>query len=216
MFASVASRYDRANTVLSGGIHHLWRRRAVRKSLVCPGDKVLDCATGTGDLAIAFRRNGATVIGTDFVEEMLEVARRKEPRIEFRKADAMALPFDDNTFDVSSIAFGIRNVADAAKAIAEMARVVRPGGRVVVLEFGQPRGAFGPLYKLYSRHVLPRIGGLLTGDRAAYHYLESSAAKFPSGEAFVALMKQSAQFQSVTFEPLTFGIAYLYVGHVSS
>ena len=212
MFASVAARYDRANTVLSGGIHHLWRRRAVRKSGASAGDKVLDCATGTGDLAIAFQRRGAQVIGTDFVDAMLDVARRKAPSIEFRTADAMALPFADAAFDISSIAFGIRNVADPTKAIGEMARVVRSGGRVVVLEFGQPRGAFGPLYRFYSRRILPRIGGMLTGDRAAYEYLEASSAKFPSGDAFVALMQRAANFASIDVEPLTLGIAYLYIG----
>lgn len=211
MFSSVASRYDRANTVLSGGIHHLWRRKAVRMSGIQRGDRVLDCATGTGDLAIAFRSRGANVVGIDFVEAMLEVARRKAPDIEFRQADAMALPFESNTFDAASIAFGIRNVAEPSKAIREMARVVSPGGRVVVLEFGQPRGVFGGLYRAYSRHVLPRIGGLLTGDRAAYEYLESSAARFPSGDAFVSLMRSSADFESIRAVPLTFGIACLYV-----
>ena len=212
MFTSVAARYDRANAVLSGGIHHLWRRRAVRRSGVKAGESVLDCATGTGDLAIAFHRKGARVVGTDFVDAMLEIARRKAPGIEFRQADAMALPYETASFDISSIAFGIRNVADPSKAIAEMARVVRPGGRVVVLEFGQPRGLFAPFYRFYSRFILPRIGGVLTGDRAAYEYLESSSARFPAGETFVALMKESAAFQYVTYESLTFGIAYLYVG----
>lgn len=208
MFASIATRYDRANTVLSGGIHHLWRRRTVRRSGVRPGEKVLDCATGTGDLAIAFQQAGATVIGTDFVEEMLAIARQKAPGIEFKRADAMALPFPDKTFDVASISFGIRNVADPEKAIREMARVAR---RVVVLEFGQPRGWFAPLYRSYRQHILPRIGGAVTGDRSAYEYLESSSARFPSGHDFVALMRRSANFTTIEFERLTFGIAYLYI-----
>ena len=208
MFASIAGRYDRANTVLSGGVHHLWRRTAVRRSGVKPGDKVLDCATGTGDLAIAFRRAGALVVGTDFVEEMLDVARQKAPELDFRRADAMALPFSDKSFDIASIAFGIRNVADPSKAIAEMARVAR---RVVVLEFGQPRGAIAPLYRAYQQHLLPHLGGAVTGEREAYRYLESSSARFPSGEDFVALMRRSAAFQSIEFEPLTFGVAWLYV-----
>ena len=208
MFASIATRYDRANTILSGGVHHLWRRRTVRKSGVRPGDTVLDCATGTGDLAIAFQRAGASVTGTDFVEEMLAIARRKAPGIEFRQADAMALPFADDSFDLASIAFGIRNVEDPKRAVAEMARVAR---RVVVLEFGQPRGWFAPLYRLYRRYILPRLGGAVTGDRAAYDYLESSTARFPSGEDFVAVMRASAPFASIEFDPLTFGIAYLYI-----
>jgi demethylmenaquinone methyltransferase/2-methoxy-6-polyprenyl-1,4-benzoquinol methylase len=216
MFASIAGRYDRANTILSGGIHHRWRRRAVRRSGVQSGDAVLDCATGTGDLAIAFRRAvGPTgrVVGTDFSPEMLELARAKAPDIAFGPADVMSLPYADGMFDIASIAFGIRNVAQPRRAIAEMARVVRPGGRVVVLEFGQPRSRlFRSLYDLYRKRILPILGGAVTGQRAAYEYLESSAARFPSGADFVALMRESAAFADIFYEPLTLGIAWLYVG----
>jgi demethylmenaquinone methyltransferase/2-methoxy-6-polyprenyl-1,4-benzoquinol methylase len=213
MFASIASRYDRANTILSAGVHHLWRRRAVRRVGVRRGQRVLDCATGTGDLAIAFRNAGAEVVGTDFTPEMIALARAKAPAIRFDVADVTSLPFSDDSFDVASIAFGIRNVADPAKGISEMARVVRPGGRVVVLEFGQPRNRVArSLYGSYRRHFLPRLGGAVTGDRAAYEYLETSTAKFPCGADFVALMRASAPFANITFEPLTLGIAYLYIG----
>jgi demethylmenaquinone methyltransferase / 2-methoxy-6-polyprenyl-1,4-benzoquinol methylase len=213
MFASIATRYDLANTILSAGVHHRWRRRAVRRSGVRVGDRVLDCATGTGDLAIAFQRAGASVTGTDFTPEMIELARAKAPSIRFEVADVTSLPYEDASFDIASIAFGIRNVAEPRKGIAEMARVVRPGGRVVVLEFGQPQNRLaGALYDVYRQHVLPRLGGVVTGKRDAYEYLESSAARFPCGPDFVALMRESAPFNEVTFEPLTFGIAYLYVG----
>ena len=216
MFASISTRYDRANTVLSGGVHHLWRRKAVRWSGAKDGDRVLDCATGTGDLAIAFRKavgpNGG-VTGTDFVPEMLDVARTKAPDITFEVADVTKLPFDDASFDIASISFGIRNVNDPRKGIAEMARVVKPGGRVIVLEFGQPRSrAFGALYDFYRRRVLPRIGGMVTGEQDAYEYLERSAGKFPCGDEFVALMREAAPFARIETIPLTFGIAYLYKG----
>jgi len=222
MFAAIATRYDRANTVLSGGVHHLWRRKAVRVSDAKAGDRVIDCATGTGDLAIAFRRvvgESGRVVGTDFVPEMLELAREKAANpakpsnIVFEVADVMHLPYDNTSFDVASISFGIRNVSDPRKGIAEMARVVRSGGRVIVLEFGQPPGrTFGALYDFYTRHLLPRIGGVLTGDRGAYSYLQRSAGKFPCGQDFVALMREAGDFASIESTPLTFGIAYLYKG----
>ncbi|HEX2061476.1 MAG TPA: bifunctional demethylmenaquinone methyltransferase/2-methoxy-6-polyprenyl-1,4-benzoquinol methylase UbiE [Thermoanaerobaculia bacterium] len=216
MFASISTRYDRANTVLSAGVHHLWRRKAVRASGAKPGDRVLDCATGTGDLAIAFKKAvGPTgrVLGTDFVPEMLELAKAKAPDIDFEVADVTRLPYEDASFDVASISFGIRNVNDPRKGIAEMARVVRAGGSVIVLEFGQPRGrAFGALYDFYRRRVLPKLGGIVTGEQDAYEYLERSAGRFPCGEEFVQLMRGAADFTSVDVTPLSFGIAYLYRG----
>ena len=216
MFGAISGRYDRANTILSGGVHHLWRRRCVRLSGAKPGEAVLDCATGTGDLAIAFRKAvepGGRVVGTDFTPEMIELARIKDRRIEFEVADVTALRFANAEFDIVSISFGIRNVGDPEGGIAEMARVVRPGGRVMILEFGQPPNrVFGAMYDAYRKHVLPRLGGSVTGDRSAYEYLESSAARFPCGAEFVAMMQKSGSFASVDFELLTFGIAYLYRG----
>jgi demethylmenaquinone methyltransferase/2-methoxy-6-polyprenyl-1,4-benzoquinol methylase len=214
MFASISTRYDRANTVLSGGIHHLWRKRTVHWSGAKKGDRVLDCATGTGDLAITFRRAvgaGGEVIGTDFVPEMLEIARAKTREVAFQTADVTRLPFEDRSFDIASISFGIRNVADPRKGIAEMARVVRPGGRVMVLEFGQPPNRlFRAFYGFYRRRILPRIGGAVTGDRDAYDYLESSAGRFPHGEEFADLMRSAAGFTQIDVRPLSFGIAWLY------
>jgi demethylmenaquinone methyltransferase / 2-methoxy-6-polyprenyl-1,4-benzoquinol methylase len=213
MFGSIAGRYDRANTVMSAGVHHLWRRKAVHWSGAKEGDAVLDCATGTGDLAVAFKKvvGAGRVAGTDFTPEMVELARQKSAEITFEVADVTALPFDDDSFDIASISFGIRNVGDPVKAIAEMARVVRPGGRVIVLEFGQPSNRLAStLYTTYRRHFLPRLGGAVTGERGAYEYLESSAARFPCGEEFVAMMGSAARFSSIEFRPLTLGIAYLY------
>jgi demethylmenaquinone methyltransferase/2-methoxy-6-polyprenyl-1,4-benzoquinol methylase len=201
MFADLAGRYDAANEVLSFGVHRLWRAEAVRRSGAGAGDRVLDCATGTGDLAFAFRKavgGAGTVVGTDFCAPMLEIARRKSQQraafVEFREADALALP---------------------VACLREMARVVKPGGRVVVLELGQPIGPFGALYRVYSRTAMPIIGKLLTGQGAAYQYLPRTAAAFPAGERFLALMDESRAFSSRRATPLMFGAAFVYVGTVA-
>ncbi len=219
MFAEIAPRYDLANQVLSLGIHRRWRRVAVRESGVRPGQSVLDCATGTGDLAIAFKRAvgpAGRVVGTDFCAEMLAIAppkaRQASLEVEFEMADATALPYPDGSFDVCSIAFGIRNVDDPICCLRELARVTRPGGRVVVLEFGQPWGAFGSVFRFYSRTILPWVGATLTGLRSAYEYLPRTAASFPSGDRFLTMMRQASAFDELKAKPLSFGIAYVYVG----
>jgi demethylmenaquinone methyltransferase/2-methoxy-6-polyprenyl-1,4-benzoquinol methylase len=219
MFASIARRYDAANEVLSLGVHKGWRRAAVRIAEAAPGQRVLDCATGTGDLALEFKRAvGASgeVIGTDFCAEMLQSAPAKAARaglaVQFAIADALSLPYPDGHFDVASIAFGIRNVDDPVRCLREMARVLKPGGSVIVLEFGQPRGPFGALFRAYSRGVMPLVGGLLTGNRAAYEYLPRTAAAFPAGDRFLALMKEAAVFTRSEAHPLTFGTAFVYRG----
>jgi demethylmenaquinone methyltransferase/2-methoxy-6-polyprenyl-1,4-benzoquinol methylase len=222
MFASIARRYDAANEVLSLGVHRSWRRAAVQLSGARPGQRVLDCATGTGDLALAFKRAvgpSGEVVATDFCEEMLAGATPKAARagleVRFEVADALALPFADRSFDIASIAFGIRNVDDPMRCLREMARVVRGGGRVVVLEFGQPHGPFGALFRVYSRRVMPAVGGLLTGNRQAYEYLPRTAAAFPAADRFLALMDQSGSFAQRSATPLLAGTAYVYLGTVA-
>jgi demethylmenaquinone methyltransferase / 2-methoxy-6-polyprenyl-1,4-benzoquinol methylase len=221
MFSAIAPRYDVANEVLSLGIHRRWRSKAVALSGVRAGQAVLDCATGTGDLAFALKRAvgpEGRVVGTDFCQEMLAEAPKKAQRlgmdVKFEVADALALPYGDALFDCSTIAFGIRNVDDPVRCLREMARVVKPGGRVVVLEFGQPGGPFGALFRFYSRTVMPLMGALLTGQRAAYEYLPRTAAAFAAGEKFLALMDEAGVFASRAAHPLTFGVAYAYVGTV--
>lgn len=222
MFSEIAPTYDRVNSVLSFGVHHRWRARAVRLGEPKPGQKVLDCATGTGDLAIAWARAvgpEGRVVGTDFCTEMMGPGPAKAHAagvaITFETADALDLPYADDSFDLASISFGIRNVDDPVQCLREMSRVVRPGGRVIVVEFGQPTGPFGAAFRFYSRHVMPTIGGLLSGNREAYEYLPRTSAAFPAGEAFGGLMDQAGTFAQRSLHSLTFGTAWVYVGVVA-
>ncbi|MGZ3775143.1 MAG: bifunctional demethylmenaquinone methyltransferase/2-methoxy-6-polyprenyl-1,4-benzoquinol methylase UbiE [Pseudobdellovibrionaceae bacterium] len=222
MFSKVAANYDKGNNVLSMGIHHLWRKKLVKYSEAKSGHKVLDCATGTGDLAIEFKKtvgSSGEVIGTDFCAEMLIPAPGKAKErgldIKFEQADVTQLQYADKTFDISSISFGIRNVGDPVKALREMGRVTKSGGKVMVLEFGQVNvPVFGPLYTFYSQNILPKIGGLVTGQKEAYEYLQKSSAAFPCREEFLTLMKESGAYSSCEYISLTGGIAYIYKGTV--
>jgi demethylmenaquinone methyltransferase / 2-methoxy-6-polyprenyl-1,4-benzoquinol methylase len=222
MFGRVAGKYDLANSILSLGVHHLWRRKLVNLSLAQPGQKVLDCATGTGDLAIEFKKQVGTlgeVIGTDFCVEMLGPAPKKAKEkgldIDFQVADVMDLPFEENTFDICSISFGIRNVQDPKKALKEMARVTRSGGQVIVLEFGQLQWpVLASIYNFYSEKILPRLGALVTGEKEAYEYLHKSSQNFPCRDEFLNLMESTKSFSDVKYTALTAGIAYIYQGTV--
>jgi len=221
MFADIADDYDRVNSILSFGVHYAWRSRTVQLSGVKPGDHVLDCATGTGDLALEFKQKVGErgyVLGTDFCEEMIEHAPAKAAEqnldVDFEVADAMDLPYENDRFDIASIAFGIRNVDDPVKALKEMGRVVKSGGKVVVLEFGQPKGLLKYPYNLYSQYIMPALGGWISGNREAYTYLPRTSAAFPAGKKFIDLMKKAGCFTSQMFEKLTGGIAYVYVGTV--
>lgn len=222
MFSKVAQNYDRANSVLSAGIHHLWRKKLVKWSAATPGMKILDCATGTGDLALEFKKAVGTqgeVMGTDFCAEMLIPAPAKAKaagvEIQWQQADVTQLAFAAQQFDVVSISFGIRNVSDPVKALQEMARVTKPGGKVMILEFGQVTWpVFAELYNFYSSKILPRLGGLITGQQEAYDYLQKSSAHFPCGEEFLKMMRSTGQFSQCEFQSLTGGIAYIYRGVV--
>lgn len=222
MFSKVAANYDKGNNVLSMGVHHLWRKKLVKYSGAKTGNQVLDCATGTGDLAIEFKKavgTSGTVIGTDFCAEMLipapGKAKERGLEIQFEQADVTQLQYPDNTFDICSISFGIRNVGNPVKALQEMARVTKPGGKVMVLEFGQVNvPVFGPLYNFYSQNILPKIGGLVTGQKEAYEYLQKSSAAFPCREGFLDLMKESGAYSHTEYISLTGGIAYIYKGTV--
>ncbi len=221
MFASIADRYDLVNSVLSLGTHYRWRKKTVKLSGATRGMSVLDCATGTGDLAIDFKKavgDEGRVLGTDFCQEMIEPApakaEKKNIKVEFEVADAMDLPYEDDAFDISSIAFGIRNVDEPSTALKEMARVVKPGGKVIILEFGQPYGIMKHPFKFYSKYIMPTLGGWLSGNPDAYEYLPETSAKFPAGSKFTSLMSQTECFGAVSYYPLTSGIAYVYIGVV--
>lgn len=221
MFSSIAPRYDRANDVLSFGLHRLWRDRALKAGGVTAGNTVIDLCTGTGDVAFAAGRLvGPTgkVFGLDFVLPMLELAATKRSRmqlpcdVQFLQGDAMSIPFPDASADNVTVSFGIRNVDDPQHCLKEMFRVLRPGGAAIVIEFGKPRlPVFREVYNLYCRYVMPIIGGMLTGNRAAYEYLPRTSKAFPAGEEFAQLMRNSG-FPDPQIKPLLTGLAYIYIG----
>ena len=220
IFASIAHRYDLANDVMTFGIARHWRRLTAQRAEARPGDQVLDLATGTGDLALVFKRIvGPTgkVVGVDVSPEMLASAPKKaqeaQLEVDFFEADATNLPFEESSFDVCSIAYGIRNVSDPLKALSEMVRVLKPGGRLVVLETGKPTSALlAGLYQFYFRQMIPRLGALVTGEKAAYQYLNESSMAFPSGKDFLNLMQEAgkSQLSNLSSTSLMGGASYLY------
>jgi demethylmenaquinone methyltransferase/2-methoxy-6-polyprenyl-1,4-benzoquinol methylase len=225
MFGNIAPRYDLLNHVLSLNVDRYWRWRTTRlvPPVVSPdAGPILDVCTGTGDLALAYdraARGRLAIVGTDFCLPMLLPARHKAQRrraaerIRFIEADTQQLPFPDDTFQLVTVAFGLRNVTDTDRGLAEMVRVARRGGRVAILEFSQPRSRlFGPLYRAYFRWVLPLVGQLVSRSRdRAYSYLPASVMEFPDGEALAEKLRGHGLVE-VRWHPLTFGIATLYVG----
>lgn len=218
MFDRIAHRYDLLNRVLSLGIDQGWRRKAVRALQLDPGARVLDLATGTADLAILIARKtpGATVVGLDPAERMLAVGRTKtaradlDDRVELITGDAQELPFPDDSFDGVTIAFGIRNVPDRPRALREMARVTRPGGRIAVLELSEPgAGPIGRVAKFHVHTLVPWIGGLLSGSRE-YGYLQQSIAAFPPAHEFAGIMEDSGM-DMVRVDRMILGVCHLYV-----
>jgi demethylmenaquinone methyltransferase/2-methoxy-6-polyprenyl-1,4-benzoquinol methylase len=222
MFASIAPRYDFLNHLLSANIDRSWRRFTVRVAAPRPGEPILDCCTGTADLALAFDRAGggrSPIVGTDFCREMLIVGQRKarkaraSTRIALVEGDMQRLPLPAGTFGVVSVAFGLRNVRNTVRGIDEMIRVTRPGGKIAILEFSRPRGrVLGPLYLAFLHRVLPRIGqAIAPNDDRAYEYLPRSVAEFPDGQEMLDLLASRGLSDLLQY-PLTFGIATLYVG----
>jgi demethylmenaquinone methyltransferase/2-methoxy-6-polyprenyl-1,4-benzoquinol methylase len=219
MFAGIAGRYDLLNHLLSGNVDKRWRRlvaRTLQPSLV-EGARSLDVACGTGDLSLVLDGAGqARVIGLDFCRPMLEIARHKAEAgarpVPFVEGDALRLPFADCSFDIVTIAFGLRNLASVEEGLRELRRVLRPAGRIAVLEFSDPVvPGFRALFRFYFTRVLPRIGGLVSGSRGAYEYLPDSVSKFPDQKRLATLMRE-AGFEEVGYRNLTGGIAALHTG----
>src|ERR671935_3071341 len=203
MFDRIAPVYDAMNRLMTAGLDRRWRRRTA-EATVRPGDRVLDACCGTGDLAVACARIGGRVTGLDFSERMLERARRKAPAIEWVRGDLLSLPFDDAAFDAATIGFGIRNVEDVERALRELRRVLRPGGRLGVLEITRPLGLLAPFYRVWFDTIVPLAGKLLPGG-SAYTYLPASVRRFPEPEDLAALIR-GASFDDVGYRLFAGGI----------
>lgn len=220
MFDNIAPKYDLLNHTLSMSIDRVWRRRVVGEVRRAKPGRILDVATGTGDLAIAMARRirDVQVLGVDLSEQMLAVARRKiearglDGRIVLDRGDAERLAVADASVDVATVAFGVRNFGDLGAGLRELARTIKPGGKVVILEFSRPRNrVFRALYEFYSYKILPRIGGLVSRDKRAYEYLPASVGEFPAPEEFMAMMAR-AGFRNCRTRSQSFGIAQIYIG----
>jgi demethylmenaquinone methyltransferase / 2-methoxy-6-polyprenyl-1,4-benzoquinol methylase len=213
MFDRIARVYDRMNSVMTAGLHHRWRERAADLAAVGPGDRALDVATGTGDLAIALSRRvgeAGDVVGADFSDGMLKLARAKAPGLRWEWANALDLPYEDDAFDAATVGFGARNFSDLDRGLAEMARVVRPGGRVVVLEITTPqRPPLSTFFSVWFDRIVPAVGRV--ADSAAYTYLPSSVKRFPAPEALAARMA-SAGLTDIRWILTAGGIIALHVG----
>ncbi len=213
MFDRIAPVYDAMNRVMTVGLDRRWRAATVEQ-VVLPGDRVLDACCGTGDLAVAALRAGAgRVVGLDFSEAMLERARVKEPAVEWVQGDLLALPVDGESFDSATVGFGLRNVEDIEAALRELRRVLRPGGRLGILEITTPRGPLAPFYRIWFDRVVPLLGRLLPGG-SAYTYLPASVRRFPTPESLSDLLATSG-FGKVRFRRFAGGIVVLHVGEAT-
>jgi demethylmenaquinone methyltransferase / 2-methoxy-6-polyprenyl-1,4-benzoquinol methylase len=212
MFDRISPVYDAMNRTMTVGLDRRWRQATVA-AVVQPGDRVLDACCGTGDLAVAAAEAGGTVTGVDFSERMLERARRKSKGIEWVQGDALALPFSDGSFDAATVGFGVRNLDDLERGLAELRRVLRPGGRLAILEITRPSGLLAPFYRLWFDGFVPLLGKLLPGG-SAYTYLPASVRRFPGPDQLAALL-HGAGFEDVRWRTFAGGIVALHIGRAS-
>jgi demethylmenaquinone methyltransferase / 2-methoxy-6-polyprenyl-1,4-benzoquinol methylase len=209
MFDRISPVYDAMNRTMTMGLDQRWRRATVA-AIVRPGDRVLDACCGTGDLALAALDAGARVTGLDFSERMLERARRKSAEVDWVQGDALALPFADASFDAATVGFGVRNLDDLERGLAELRRVLRTGGRVAILEITRPSGVLAPFYRLWFDGLVPLLGKLLPGG-SAYTYLPASVRRFPGPEELAGLLR-AAGFEDVRWKRFAGGIVALHIG----
>jgi len=217
IFSDVAGSYDTANNAMTFGLAHLWRKKVVKLSNTPKGGRVLDCATGTGDLAIEFKKHlgpKSEVVGIDFCKEMLDFApgkaKNQNLEIDFKVGDVLKLDFQDASFDTVTIAYGIRNVENTVKGLQEMWRTVKPGGKLLILETGEGSGPLSLPIKAYTKFVVPALGGMISKKKHAYSYLSSSSQAFPSKEKFIALTNTLPEVASTSCRTLMFGASYIY------
>lgn len=221
MFSDISESYDKMNDIFTFKMHNNWKEKLVKLSGSSAGKSILDCASGTGDLAIIFKQSvGETgrVVATDFCNDMLKYTKPKAEKlnlnVEVELADAMNLQFETDTFDITSISYGIRNVDDTPTALKEMARVTKSGGKIAVLETGQPSKILRPFFNIMTKFLMPMMGKLIAGNKSAYQYLSETSSKYPYGKEFTQIMQDTGKIKDCKAYPQFFGASYIYIGTV--
>ena len=221
MFSEISESYDKMNDLFTFNMHNGWKKKLVKLTGAKSGDKVLDCASGTGDLAFEFKKvvgDSGKVLATDFCDDMLKYVEPKGKKlnldVEVEFADAMNLHYEDNAFDIVSISYGIRNVDDTPTALKEMARVVKSGGKIAVLETGQPSKLLRPFFNIMTKFLMPLMGKLIAGNKSAYQYLSDTALEYPYGKEFVKILQDTGKFDNIISKPMFMGASYIYIATV--